>query len=91
MDRGCGAYNREPNREWPPMIPLKTTLGKSAMGMFYGLSALVGLDGTAKGHSLAFLVFLIFGGLSFLMLRSAYQQYSELHRDEARMTESDPK
>jgi hypothetical protein len=65
------------------MIPLKTSMSKSAMGMFYGLSALVTLDGAAKGHGLAFLVFLLFGGLSSIMFRSAYRQYSELHRDAA--------
>jgi hypothetical protein len=65
------------------MIPLKTSMSKSAMGMFYGLSALVSLDGAAKGHGLAFLVFLLFGGLSFTMFRSACRQYSELHRDAA--------
>jgi len=52
-----------------PMIPLKTSMSKSAMGMFYGLSALVSLDGAAKGHGLAFLAFLLFGGLSFIMFR----------------------
>jgi hypothetical protein len=69
------------------MIPLKTAISKSAMGLFYGLSALVSLDGAAKGHGLAFLVFLLFGGLSFIMFRSAYRQ---LHRDEARMAGSKP-
>ena len=73
------------------MIPLKTPMSKSAMGIFYGLSALVSLDGAAKGHGLAFLVFLLFGGLSFIMFRSAYRQYNELHRDAARLTESKSK
>jgi hypothetical protein len=73
------------------MIPLRTPMRMSAMGMFYGLSALLSLDGAAKGHGLAFLVFLLFGGLSFVMFRSAYRQYGELHRDEPQMTESEPK